>query len=203
MPHRLPELADIAVLYDAQPAAFQPDLAFPGGKAAHKARLLRSLRDIDEPAGPGDLLPKAADIHIALPVKFSPAQARHINAAAIIQVKDIRLLYHGIGIVGGAGQQAALWRPAYRPGFNAERHPLQPFLLGQYIGDEGRHPDPEINKVTVLYFRGGPAGHHLLMSGGTGGSPSSGMRTRPVKASTQRSSVTNCCLEFSSRPTTM
>src|SRR5207253_11468723 len=100
------ELRPRALVHDFQLPLPDHDLR-PRGERPKEVDRLRILADVDEAAGPGELGPEAADVHVALAVGLGHAQERLVEPSAVVEIELGRLVDDRLGVRDGAEAQAA------------------------------------------------------------------------------------------------
>ena len=82
---------------------------------------------------------------MAVGVHLRHAEARHVQAAPIVEVELLVLVDHGIRVDRGAEIQAALRQAANDARLGGEGHVVEHLLLVSDLGDTLGHADTEVN----------------------------------------------------------
>ena len=78
-----------------------------------------------------------------------PSQARHVEAAAIIEIELLALLNDGFGVDRSSEIETALWHSADDAGLRGQGYVAQyPLLVGN-CRDALRHPDAEVDDTPI------------------------------------------------------
>ena len=96
------------------------DFQVSGSKCTAENNLFRILRNIDETAASGDTRAETADIDIAGCIALCKTKKTHIQSAAVIKIKLIRLIPVTIGINSCPEAFAVLRNTADGTGFNGQ-----------------------------------------------------------------------------------
>ena len=113
-----------------------------------------ALADVDEAAGARQPRTEAADVDVAVRVDLRHAEARHVEAAAVVEVELLVLVDHCIRVDRRAEVQAALRHAADHAGLGGQRHVVEYLLFVGDRRDAFGHADAEIDDAAHRQLEG-------------------------------------------------
>src|ERR1700722_13806253 len=79
------------------------DLEPAGGEGPGEHNFLRTLGNVDEPAGAAHPSAEAADIHVAAGIHFCEREKSEVETSAVVEVELIGLVHHRFVVEPGTG----------------------------------------------------------------------------------------------------
>jgi hypothetical protein len=138
-------------------------------KVPAKTTLRGVLADVDEAAGARELRPEPAHVHVALGVALGHPEARHVEAAAVVEIELLVLVQDRLGVDRRAEVEPRLRHAADHARLGGKREVVEDaFLVGH-----GRYPlghaDAEIHDAAHGELERRTPGDHLALVEGKGG----------------------------------
>ena len=137
------------------------DIETAGGKRAAEDHGLGVLADVDEAAGPHDLVAEAADIDVAGLVDLGKREKRQIEPAAVVEIELIGLVDHRLIVAPGARLVAGRRHAADQALLVGQHHVVDGVFFRRQRGDAGGNARAEIADGAAEQFEACPPRHHL------------------------------------------
>ncbi len=152
MLHLLHKLARMPLQPNLQAAIVWEHIQSTRCERAHHDYRLGVLADIDESTGTRQSRAEFTDIEIAVGVGLGQAQHGNIESAAIVEIKLVGLVDHGMGIHRRAKTHATGRNAANHARFCRQRHQVDDFFFGGDAGHAFGHANAQIHHAVGSQF---------------------------------------------------